>query len=303
MNPTRIVFGAATGAALLLAGVAVTAMVVQAAPGAGAQSAAAQTVNDYAGDDTCLVCHSDKDYKGTLHGQTLNPRSPASAKGCETCHGPGKAHAEANGDVTKIRNPKKLKPGEVSAICTTSNRGEYAFGRQPARPARLTCTTCHSNHSPNRRRGVWSRTQQEVRAMPPRQGGEADRSAHAGPRRQPVFGFHNMHGSQKRAAADRIQRERILHGCHPERGPFLWSIRRFARTARPADPHGSSNERMLVAKLPFLCQRCHVHSRHPATVYDSNVFKSSNRVYGRGCVNCHSAIHGSVHPAGMAFQR
>ena len=34
------------------------------------------------------------------------------------------------------------------------------------------------------------------------------------------------------------------------------------------DPHGSTNERMLVAKPPFLCQRCHVTTRHPPTVYE-----------------------------------
>ena len=35
------------------------------------------------------------------------------------------------------------------------------------------------------------------------------------------------------------------------------------------DPHGSSNERMLVAKPPILCQRCHVATRHPSTIYDA----------------------------------
>lgn len=312
MNPTRIVFGAATAAALLLAGVAVAAMAAPADPGAGAQSAAAQTANGYAGDDTCLICHSDKDYKGTLHGQTLNPRSPASAKGCETCHGPGKAHSEANGDVTKIRNPKKLKPGEVSAICTTChNRGEHAFweGSQHDRRG-LTCTTCHSNHTPESTSGrLVAKTQQEVCGRCHRDKvAKLDRSGHMPVREGKLqcSSCHNMHGSQNvRLLRVGYSVNEACTSCHPEkRGPFLWEhppVRENCATCH--DPHGSSNERMLVAKLPFLCQRCHVHSRHPATVYDSNVFKSSNRVYGRGCVNCHSAIHGSVHPAGMAFQR
>ena len=30
------------------------------------------------------------------------------------------------------------------------------------------------------------------------------------------------------------------------------------------DPHGSSNEKMLVARLPMLCQRCHIGTRHPS---------------------------------------
>jgi hypothetical protein len=29
----------------------------------------------------------------------------------------------------------------------------------------------------------------------------------------------------------------------------------------------------------------------------------SNRIYNRGCVNCHQNIHGSNHPSGHSFVR
>jgi DmsE family decaheme c-type cytochrome len=97
--------------------------------------------------------------------------------------------------------------------------------------------------------------------------------------------------------------------CHTEkRGPFLWEhepVRENCTTCH--DSHGSSNDRMLVAKAPMLCQRCHVTTRHPPTIYDGNnvgaVATASNRIYGRSCVNCHSNIHGSNHPSGNAFLR
>jgi DmsE family decaheme c-type cytochrome len=94
--------------------------------------------------------------------------------------------------------------------------------------------------------------------------------------------------------------------CHTEkRGPFLWEhavVRENCTTCH--DPHGSNNDRMLVAKVPMLCQRCHVGSGHPPTIYDATqVANGSNRVIGRGCVNCHSQIHGSNSPAGNAFLR
>jgi len=61
---------------------------------------------------------------------------------------------------------------------------------------------------------------------------------------------------------------------------------------------------MLVAKEPMICQRCHVSSRHPATIYDgTQIAAASNRAIGRSCVNCHSQIHGSNHPAGNFFLR
>ena len=52
----------------------------------------------------------------------------------------------------------------------------------------------------------------------------------------------------------------------------------------------------------MLCQRCHVATRHPATIYDNNAVtvNKSNRMFGRSCMNCHSNIHGSNHPSGSS---
>jgi DmsE family decaheme c-type cytochrome len=94
--------------------------------------------------------------------------------------------------------------------------------------------------------------------------------------------------------------------CHAEkRGPFLHDHAAGRESCASChDPHGSTNDRMLVAKDPMLCQRCHVSSRHPATIYDgTQIAAASNRVVGRSCVNCHSQIHGSNHPAGEKFLR
>src|SRR5438552_13267502 len=68
----------------------------------------------YAGEATCLTCHDDHSYKGTAHGLAFNERTPAANRGCESCHGPGKAHADS-GDPALIRNFKTTRPSEVSA--------------------------------------------------------------------------------------------------------------------------------------------------------------------------------------------
>ena len=34
------------------------------------------------------------------------------------------------------------------------------------------------------------------------------------------------------------------------------------------DPHGSSNDRMLAVRMPMLCPRCHVATRHPSSIHD-----------------------------------
>ena len=55
----------------------------------------------------CLVCHEGRAYNGTRHALKALPRSPAATHGCESCHGPGKAHAESGGDTALIVNPAK----------------------------------------------------------------------------------------------------------------------------------------------------------------------------------------------------
>ena len=54
----------------------------------------------------------------------------------------------------------------------------------------------------------------------------------------------------------------------------------------------------------MLCQRCHIGTRHPSTIYDgTSLAQRSNRLVNRGCISCHQQIHGSNHPSGNAFAR
>jgi DmsE family decaheme c-type cytochrome len=120
---------------------------------------------------------------------------------------------------------------------------------------------------------------------------------------------HNPHGSisnVKNLKTGSSVNE-LCTGCHTEmRGPMLFEhapVRENCTTCH--DPHGSSNDRMLVVRMPMLCQRCHIASKHPATLYDTDQITTnkSNRMFGRSCVNCHSNIHGSNHPSGQFFMR
>src|SRR5262249_18073612 len=109
------------------------------------------TVAGYAGTDTCVMCHTDQEtsLKGTPHGQATNPRSPAATHGCESCHGPGQAHVDddAKGHIRKFG---KMSPSEINQTCLTChNRGEHAAWETSTHEQRgLSCTTCHSVHSP-----------------------------------------------------------------------------------------------------------------------------------------------------------
>jgi hypothetical protein len=67
------------------------------APPAGQKPATGpQAAATYIGDAACIDCHDDqkKSYFNTMHGRTDHARSPASNRGCETCHGPASVHAD-----------------------------------------------------------------------------------------------------------------------------------------------------------------------------------------------------------------
>ena len=270
----------------------------------------------YAGDDTCVACHENegKRLSATLHGRAQNVRTPSGNKNqsCETCHGPGKEHSET-GDKTKIRVFTAIAPREASEVCITChNRSTHTLWKGSMHDARnLSCVTCHSVHSPKVAKAQLKQAsitdtcvachktqvakQQRFGHMPLREG------------KMECTACHNPHGSTnvKLLKVGNFINETCV-SCHAEkRGPFLWDhapVREACNTCH--DPHGSNNERMLVAKLPMLCQRCHIGTRHPSTIYDGTQLAArSNRLIGRGCVNCHAQIHGSNSPAGNTLLR
>ena len=286
-----------------------------AAHGAPTQTPAAQS--GYAGSDTCAMCHTahDTGFKKSAHGQASNPRTPAAAQGCESCHGPGQAHVddEAKGHIAKF---SEMTPEQSSATCLTChNRGDHAGWEGSTHEARnLSCTTCHSVHSAQSltkqlkkatetatcatcHRAQVIKTERAVTHMPVREG------------KMSCSSCHNPHGSISNVKALRAGSSvaESCISCHAEmRGPVLWEhapVRENCATCH--DPHGSSNDRMLTARMPMLCQRCHIATRHPATIYDNAAItvNKSNRMFGRSCVNCHSNVHGSNHPAGQFFMR
>jgi DmsE family decaheme c-type cytochrome len=281
-------------------------------PAASAQDIA-QT-GEYAGEDACLTCHGGQSYAGTLHALKSNAKSPAATHGCESCHGPGKAHIDGGGDKTKIVNPKRLEPRLASETCTSCHdRAKHALWDGSQHDQRnLGCITCHSVHTPKGPKQLKAATELELCSTCHRNVTNKQQRFNHMPVREDKMtcsSCHNVHGSSNmKLLKTGTTVDESCTSCHTEkRGPYLWEHAPVAESCVTChDPHGTSNDRMLVAKMPYLCQRCHVTSRHPPTVYDSFVLKNStnaNKIFGKSCVSCHQQIHGSNAPSGKAFLR
>ncbi|MEO8256477.1 MAG: DmsE family decaheme c-type cytochrome [Acidobacteriota bacterium] len=286
-----------------------------ASAGSAASSPSAQA-GGFVGDDTCIACHESegKTLRGTLHGKAQNARTPAAKTGqaCESCHGPGQAHVDT-GDKTKIKVFTAMSPKDANSTCLTCHsKGSHAQWNGGMHDARnVACVTCHSVHSAKSERGQLKTVMavETCQACHKQEAMKVKKSGHMPVRegKMDCTSCHTPHGSTNvRMLKVGNTLNETCASCHAEkRGPFLHDHAAGRENCASChDPHGSNNDRMLIAKEPMLCQRCHVSSRHPATIYDgTQIAAASNRAVGRSCVNCHSQIHGSNHPAGGMFLR
>jgi len=273
----------------------------------------------YVGSEACAACHEEvvNGHARTAHGRT-QAKTLSGAAGCESCHGPGGAHVESQGDPKKIRRPRLLPAAEQSAICLSCHeRGEQVHWQGSPHEGRgLSCLTCHKIHhpadAPVPAHLLLKQTEFDTcGTCHLKRKASLMRSAHM-PLREGTMtcsSCHNAHGTISVALLRQDSINENCYSCHAEkRAPMLWEhppVRENCLTCH--DPHGSLHPRMQIAKQPRMCQQCHDEARHPTQPYSDAAggpeFFPNSRMFDRGCVNCHSQIHGSNHPAGMRFLR
>src|SRR5215831_1323267 len=107
---------------------------------------------DYVGSETCKTCHADQfaNFSKTTHGRiSSQPNWKGRMQGCESCHGPGKAHVEGGGDKSKIRTFQGESAKQISQNCLECHAGKeehnnYIRGEHWRND--VACTSCHSPH-------------------------------------------------------------------------------------------------------------------------------------------------------------
>lgn len=263
------------------------------------------------GNNPCAECHEQAtaSFASSFHGKAWQ-----GAHGCQSCHGSADQHLSGTQSKQTIISFSKdggRSAEELSAQCLSCHGGSdhvALWESSKHRSAGLSCGSCHTGHSDLPKNLKMPQAElcfschRDVRA-------ESNRQSHHPVKEGKITctDCHTPHGSfsPKNLKADSVNE--LCYSCHAEkRGPYMYEhppVEENCLTCHTA--HGSNHNKLLVQKVPNICQECHDWTRHPGTPYtQANSFAANvptNYPAGRGgvarsCQNCHTSIHGSSGP-------
>jgi len=272
------------------------------------------------GAKSCVACHALENVQAShsLHVQAFRAGAAGTgaAAACESCHGPGSAHARdptKPGLIIAFNRDAKTPIDTQAGVCLACHQGgaRQDWIGSVHQQHELSCTDCHNPMARLSPEGVLAKNSinevcatchQDIRD-------KFNRRSHMPlPEGQmSCVDCHNPHGT---LTADLIKTDTVnetCYACHAEkRGPFLFEhapVRKDCLTCH--DPHGSNQQALLTLPVPMLCQQCHTMTLHPNDLQTvaglANGQAPDERLIGRACLSCHANIHGSNNPSGSRF--
>jgi len=273
---------------------------------------------------TCLKCHDEQPETlifNTAHATQTDSRSPFAAHQCESCHGASPQHVKtAKHKDTMVAaqivfgRDSKTPVDQQNQVCLGCHQQGLRMHWQGSAHefADLACASCHRLHvlkdpvlSKQTQTGVCFNCHAEQRAQINRRSRHPIRD-----KKLVCTDCHNPHGSTGQSLLVENTLNETCYRCHTEkRGPFLWEHQPVQEDCSLCHvSHGSTQPRLLTVRAPYLCQQCHSDSEstHANVLYsgiDAPPTGADSHLLLKGCLNCHSNIHGSNHPSGARFDR
>ena len=277
------------------------------------------------GDAKCTHCHDESDNPKLLaigktrHGTLADSRTPS----CVSCHGDSDKHIANSAGGQRRPHPDRffaknsITPVEErNGACLTchnkdSKRSHWMGSAHQTRD--VACTSCHQIHAEHdavrdkrTQPAVCFTCHKEQRA-------QINKPSHH-PIPEGKMGCsdcHNAHGSVGPKLVRRDSVNDSCYTCHMEkRGPFVHTHEPVAEDCSNChNPHGTTAENLLKARPPFLCHQCHTPhgpqvaqlagQGQSATLLSGRSSGKSgiNYTMARGCVNCHTQVHGTNNPS------
>ncbi|MBF0217382.1 MAG: hypothetical protein HQL30_10365 [Candidatus Omnitrophica bacterium] len=203
------------------------------------------------------MCHEKeaKEFNRSEHGRIFVPSKNKEGQACETCHGPGSIHAEAEGKAGKMKTI--INPGkdpEACYKCHLDKKAEFNLQyHHPVPEGRMTCTDCHDPHGEY---GIKPGTRKSVRG-----------------KNELCFNCH-----KDKAGPFVYEHEAMREGC-----------------STCHNVHGSINDKMVKERDTSLCLKCHFQTNFTPSGGIGNNAHSATRFQEMPCFTngCHTAVHGS----------
>jgi DmsE family decaheme c-type cytochrome len=254
--------------------------------------------SQYAGSDVCKTCHEElytKSFETTPHFKT----TLKDGHGCESCHGPGAAHVDGGGDITKIVRFKELTRQQASTRCLSchgDSPGQAHFSRSAHASNDVGCLDCHSPHHAKEPQRLLTQAQPELCYGCH----TATKADFAKPFHHRVNeGFvqcadcHNLHGTGTlRNTRSVASGDAICVKCHADKqGPFVFEHLPVKTEGCNSchTAHGGTNPRLLrVSQTSLLCLQCHTVPTQSPIGPAHNLSQKY-----QACTMCHTAVHGS----------